>query len=208
MWIKSPKNGVIVNFDEVYKIRAYEYVSSDESQLTIDIYFFSKDIPQDGNYYTEIERKETFFSGDLEVGKQLVAWLEKQLDALEFHAIETPPTEVVINDQLMKNVVEACLKNLKEVGSLLPEGIFLNPFLCNVIGNSEAIDYIIERKNNGMFVSDIHKSWKLDFQLTQEILNSLTVILKSLKGIGAVPKLSEYQKDALRSVLGENEEGE
>ena len=211
MWIESPKTGEMINFAEVYKIRTYEYISSSEKTLRIEIYFFSKDVPTGDGYYSTQEHKEDFFSGDLDTGLQVKEWLEKKLDIAKFEAVETPPVEVVISEGTLKNVVEGCLDKIREVESLLPEGVFLNPTLLAILDDPKTVDYLIER-GRARYLTQVHQSWELDFELTKEISHSLEILIKSLKVLDTVfkasPKLAKDQEEALRSILGDPDEKE
>ena len=201
MWIESPSTGEHINFAEVYKIRYYEHVSSEKKELKIEIYFFSKDIDLGDNYHRDQNRSEDFYSGDIEIGLQLKDWLSERLGTLKFEAVETPPVEVVISEVLMKQAVEKCLENVSEVDGLLPEGVFLNPLLFSILDDQKTVDYLIQRRKAKWLVTDIHKSWDLDYEATLEFVKSLDVLIKSLKALGVPRKLSKYEKDALRTMV-------
>ena len=204
MWIESPHTGDMINFDDVYRIRSYQYVNSSNRTLTIEIFFFSKDFQAGDDYYQTKERTETFFDGDQLVGEQVQAWLQERLGVLKFQAIDTPPVEVVIEEATMKRLVEKCRKRVSDIKLLLPEDVYLNPFLNSILQDEKVVDYIIERTNS-MWFADAYKSWELDYDVTVEITNALDILENSMKTLGFAPKLTKYQKDALQSIIGEGD---
>ena len=204
MWIESPQTGDMINFDEVYKIRTYQSVSSKAKELTIEIYFFSKDFQAGDDYYQTKERTETFFNGDQLTGEQVREWLQERLGVLKFQAIDTPPVEIVIEEVTKKRLVEKCRKRVSDIKLLLPEDVYLNPFLNSILQDQKVVDYIIERANSMSF-ADTYKSWELDYDVTVEINNALGILENTMKTLGFAPKLTKYQKETLQSIIGEGE---
>ena len=204
MWIESPQTGDMINFDDVYRIKSYQQISSEKGKLVIEIYFFSKDFQAGDDYYQTKERTETFFEGDQLVGEQVREWLQERLGVLKFQAIDTPPVEVVIEEVTMRRLVEKCRKSVNDIDSLLPEDVYLNPFLNSILQDEKVVDYIIERTNS-MWFADTYKSWELDYDVTVEITNALDILANSMKTLGFAPKLTKYQKEALQSIIGEGD---
>ena len=114
----------------------------------------------------------------------------------KFHAIDTPPVEVVVEESSMKYFVDKCMDRVRKIESLLPEDVHLNPFLNSILQDQEAVDYIIERKNNRWY-TDMHKSWELDFDKTVEIVRNLGILGKSVELLGFAEKLTQSQKDGV-----------
>lgn len=207
MWIESPRTGELINFDEVYRIRCYEYVSNDAKHLRIDIYFFLKHVAGSDGFYRTTQNEQEFFNGELAVGLQFKEWLKEKLGVHIFEAVDPAPIEVVVDENLMKKVVDGCLSHVKNIESLLPEDQYLNPFLQDILSDQDTVDYLIERRK-AIFTAKQHKNWELDYALTVEIEKTLSILCKSMETLGFAPKLTKYQKETLREIIGDGSEVE
>lgn len=208
-WLKSPTTSEYINFDDVYKIRVYKQVMSDSSHLKIEVLFFSKNIDYKDQYTRRIENLETFFQGDYNTGLKVLKWLKEKLDISEFDDEYTSneEIEIVIDDALMKSTIDLCMDFVYKIERLLPEGTFLNPFLQNILEDQKTVDYIIERRKS-MFLSQVHKNWSLDFDLTVELNHKLGSICKTIEELGFPPRLTKDQKNVLRKIIGNEENKE